>query len=170
MVSVIYKISFVDNPKVYIGKSIEPEKRWNKHKRNAKNGLDSKLYRAMRKYGIENTKFEVISNCLKEEYANEAEISLIAQYDSFKNGYNSTLGGDGMSAGLLVKEKNPMWGKKLPEKTIKFLQETSPHSKKCICEGFIFDSVSSAARKYNMLVATVRYRLNSSNFKDWNYI
>lgn len=106
LTTVIYKISFPNNPKVYIGKSCEPETRWYIHQRNVKNGRKEHLYHALRLYGIETAIFEVIATCLKEEYANEAEIAMIAQYDSFDNGYNMTPGGEGYS-GL----NHPLFGK-----------------------------------------------------------
>ena len=92
----IYKISFPDNPKVYIGKTINPKKRWWTHKYNAKNGVDCHIYRAMRLYGIETAKFEVIAESTKSNI-NSLEIKTIADYDSVNNGYNETIGGDGRS-------------------------------------------------------------------------
>ena len=46
----------------------------------------------MRKYGIENFTFSVIEECSQEQL-NEREIYWIEYYDTYKNGYNSTLGG-----------------------------------------------------------------------------
>lgn len=64
-------------------------------------GGKSKIDRARRKYGPENFKYEVI---LKNEYSsvetattdlNRWEIYYIGIYDSYRKGYNSTLGGEG---------------------------------------------------------------------------
>lgn len=93
----IYKIENQINHKVYIGKTeYEPERRWNEHKAEAKRNrsLNRALYRAMRKYGIENFSFEVIK---ETNNPNNDEMQSIIDYDSFHNGYNETLGGDGCS-------------------------------------------------------------------------
>lgn len=92
----IYKIENKVNRKAYIGKTdyFDINRRWNEHKR-AVNREDCKnrpLYRAMRKYGIENFEFSIIE---ETENTVEREIFWIDFYDTYKNGYNSTLGGDG---------------------------------------------------------------------------
>lgn len=115
----IYKISFPNNPKVYIGRTNNPPKRWWSHKNNALIGLDCHIYRAIRKYGIKTTIFEVIATCLKKEYVKEVEIDIIRQYDSFNNGYNETIGGEGRN------------GFKTSEKTKKKQRAASPSAIKC---------------------------------------
>ena len=56
------------------------------------------MYRAIRKYGVENFIFEVIEECKIEEL-NQKEEYWIKKYDTFFNGYNQTLGGDSSSIG-----------------------------------------------------------------------
>ena len=93
----IYKISNMVNGKCYIGQSVNIYKRWNNHKCACYNSnaheYNYYIYRAMRKYGIENFTFEIIEECT-QELLNEREKFWIAYYDSFKNGYNETEGGD----------------------------------------------------------------------------
>ena len=90
----IYKIENKINHHIYIGQSSKIEERFSNHKWMAKNGKDdTKLYRAMRKYGIENFSFEVIEECNLNEL-NEKEIYWITKYDSCNNGYNISPGGD----------------------------------------------------------------------------
>ena len=90
----IYKITNKLNGKIYIGQSINIEQRWKQHHQETKNGnKNTKLYLAMRKYGIENFIFEVLEQCSKDEL-NDREIYWIKKYDSFKNGYNMTPGGN----------------------------------------------------------------------------
>ena len=48
----------------------------------------------MRKYGIENFSFELIEECTQDEL-DDKEQYWIKYYDSFKNGYNNTIGGNG---------------------------------------------------------------------------
>lgn len=96
----IYKITNQINGKSYIGKSINIEDRWMRHRSRAfqKNDTqyDSCLYRAIRKYQLCNFTFEVIDECSIEEL-DEKEIFYIDFYDTFytNNGYNMTRGGDG---------------------------------------------------------------------------
>lgn len=93
----IYKITNKINGKAYIGQSINIEKRWKNHKIDYLNknshSYDYPLYRAFRKYGINNFTFEIIEEC-KEKKLNEKEIFWIEHYNTFFNGYNQTLGGD----------------------------------------------------------------------------
>ena len=53
----IYRITNLINNKIYIGQTANkyPSKRWGCHKHEATSGNDKPLYRAMRKYGIENS-------------------------------------------------------------------------------------------------------------------
>lgn len=57
----IYKIQNLINGKIYIGQSKNIEKRWLRHKTTAFNKNDHSynlpLYRAIRKYGLENFSF-----------------------------------------------------------------------------------------------------------------
>ena len=94
----IYKITNIINNKCYIGQSVQIERRWQWHKNNYNNKnertYDNHFYRSIRKYGIENFKFEIIEECQEDEL-DEREMHWIAHYDSFNNGYNSTIGGAG---------------------------------------------------------------------------
>ena len=87
----IYKIENNINHLVYIGQSINIEKRWQKH-RQAK--TEMAIHKAIRKYGIENFTFSILEECSSNEL-NEKEKCWISYYNSYKNGYNSTMGGEG---------------------------------------------------------------------------
>lgn len=87
----IYKIENLINHQIYIGQSKNIEKRWRDHKNRAKTGT-TKFYQALREYGIENFSWEIIEECPQEQL-DENEIYWIEHYDSYKNGYNSTSGG-----------------------------------------------------------------------------
>lgn len=93
----IYKITNKLNNKCYIGQSIDIKTRWIQHiyegKHNTRKG---KLYPAMFQNGIENFIFEVIEECPPDQkILNERERYWIKFYNSFENGYNSTIGGQG---------------------------------------------------------------------------
>ena len=93
----IYKIINDINEKVYIGKTQQTiQQRWSNHlKDSVKTTKEHRpLYAAMRKYGGEHFKIEIIEEC-DTFILEEREIYWINYYDSYRNGYNATLGGDG---------------------------------------------------------------------------
>lgn len=93
----IYKIYNDVNDKLYIGKTVSSiEKRFQEHCNDSKKERCEKrpLYNAMNKYGIEHFFIELIEECDLKELS-EKEIYWIGYYNSYKNGYNATLGGDG---------------------------------------------------------------------------
>ena len=101
----IYKITNKINGKIYIGQSKNIFKRWSEHRYEAKNN-DKPLYKAFRKYGIENFTFEIIEICNIEQL-NEREIFWTKFYNSYNNGYNLTPGGDYSSkTQRIVKEED----------------------------------------------------------------
>lgn len=89
--SIVYRITNIVNHKVYIGVTENFDKRCREHLCAAKI-VAKPLYRAMRKYGIENFLFEVIA-----EGDRDLEMSYITEYRSKnpKYGYNLTDGGEG---------------------------------------------------------------------------
>lgn len=96
----IYKITNQINKKAYIGQAVDIRVRFNGHRSTAfnpnDNGYEYPLYRAIRKYGIDNFTFEVLEECLVSEL-NEKEIYYIALYDTYYNGYNQDKGGTSAS-------------------------------------------------------------------------
>jgi len=94
----IYKITNLISNKCYIGetKKNNPELRWNEHKRKIEKGIGCPaLQDAVKKYGIENFKFEVLIICFDKDRYN-FEIEYIQKYNSIApNGYNLTKGGEG---------------------------------------------------------------------------
>lgn len=98
----IYKITNQVNGKGYIGKTIDSvEERWRHHKSDAnrltihgKAAQNRPLYSAINKYGIENFKIETIEEC-DISVLEDRERYWIEYYQTFKNGYNATIGGDG---------------------------------------------------------------------------
>ena len=93
----IYKIYNDINDKIYIGKTINTiEERFIQHKNDSVRFRCEKrpLYNAMNKYGTEHFFIEVIEECPLEELSIR-EIYWIEYYNSYKEGYNATRGGDG---------------------------------------------------------------------------
>ena len=84
------------NKKSYIGYSSKTlEERLKDHIKESINGSDRHFHRAIRKYGTEHIISEVIDTVVSRETALEKERHYITIHDTFRNGYNMTLGGDG---------------------------------------------------------------------------
>lgn len=93
----IYKIQNKINSKVYIGQTRKHYiERWKQHIKGAQT-KKKKTYiqQAIAKYGIENFVFSVIEE-VPNSMLDEREIFWIEQENSFKNGYNRTIGGNGV--------------------------------------------------------------------------
>lgn len=94
----IYLITNKINGKKYIGQSIDIYARWNSYKSMYRDINKKELIlKAMREFGFNNFKFEIIHKCKKQEL-NRLEIEYIKQYNSFiysinSNGYNANEGG-----------------------------------------------------------------------------
>lgn len=93
----IYIIKNTVNDKVYIGQTSQSlHDRFSQHKKPStiKKRGSYKLYNAMEKYGIQNFYCELIEDNIDESEIDAKEIYYIEKYNSYKNGYNSTMGAD----------------------------------------------------------------------------
>lgn len=91
----IYLVTNNINGKQYIGQTIMTLKqRWNKHLSKSREKNATGLAGAIKKYGEENFSIELIATCNIEDL-NNLEQYYINKYDTFNNGYNLTLGGEG---------------------------------------------------------------------------
>lgn len=94
----IYKITNIITNKCYIGetKKNNPYLRWNEHKRKITQGIGCPaLQDAVKKYGIDFFKFEILIICFDEDRF-KYEIEYIKKNNSISpNGYNLTKGGEG---------------------------------------------------------------------------
>lgn len=88
----VYIITNIQNNKVYIGQTIRPvEYRFNRHINDALNNkLDTHFARAIRKYGPQSFKLQVIDNAETQDELNKKEQYWIRFYDSVNKGYNET--------------------------------------------------------------------------------
>lgn len=90
---VIYKAEF-PNGKVYIGKSKDFNSRKIKHSYSTRY-YNTKLTNAINKYGFDSIKWDIIFETEDPLLINTKEKEFIVKYDSIKNGYNISTGGDG---------------------------------------------------------------------------
>lgn len=96
---IIYSITNLINNKMYIGQTARTwQERWKDHLDYYRDlNIQRPLYRAMRKYGIENFSFSIIENCPdekldeREQYWINEKQTWIAEYPD--KGYNLTQGG-----------------------------------------------------------------------------
>jgi group I intron endonuclease len=93
-----YKATNAKTGKSYIGLTAQPtiQDRWADHLKDATNGLDYHLHRAIRKYGPSVWSVELLTTvgCTKPK-ACEIERALIELHQTYEFGYNMTTGGDG---------------------------------------------------------------------------
>lgn len=118
---IIYKVTCLINGKVYIGQTINSlAKRKSQHIYNAIDKDNNKFHNAIRKYGEENFNWEIIEE-IDNDLLDDREIYWIQYYNSYKSGYNSTIGGN---SGLkrndkIIKElfQNGLNGQQISEQT-----------------------------------------------------
>jgi group I intron endonuclease len=90
----IYKITSPTG-KIYIGQSVDIERRWADHRSMPKSDKGNLLYNSFLSHGVDSHKFEILERCSKE-MLNEREIYYIEKYQTFdtEHGLNLTKGGD----------------------------------------------------------------------------
>ena len=92
----IYKIVNDVNDKVYIGKSTRTmESGWKDHIKPSSLIIPNKFHNAIKAYGVEHFNMELVEDNIPNEILNARERYWIEQYNSYYNGYNATLGGEG---------------------------------------------------------------------------
>lgn len=94
----IYKATSTTTGKVYIGQSCQTlEKRMSQHLYKATSDYDpsNHFHNAIRKYGFQDFVFQIIEDDItSNDLLNEREKYWINHYNSYYDGYNSTLGGE----------------------------------------------------------------------------
>ena len=102
----VYQITNLINNKQYIGITNNYKKRWGNHK--CCNTPNSLVAKAIKKYGVDNFKFEILYSGLSIEEAEGKEIELIKKKNTkAPNGYNIKDGGRYASFSGLWGEDNP---------------------------------------------------------------
>lgn len=178
----IYLVTNNVNGKRYIGKTTQAiEKRWYQHCKNAEYGIDTYLYRAIRKYGKDNFTVEVLCEGLDDE-----EILMIEHHSPE---YNMTKGGDGGDTSsspnyrlsLLNRDvsgvNNPNYGKRGPSSPNYGKRRTEEQKQNhrdgykgkripVSVDGIQYESVSRAAK---LLGRSERYVRLHDDLNTWKY-
>lgn len=176
----IYETTNLVNNKKYIGKCIF------KRQNNWKSYLGSGKYlkRAIRKYGPEKLKREILFLALDEDELNQLEEDIIEICDAVNSNdyYNlkkTSIGGDVFTDNpekerirkLRVKQMsgkgNHQYGKPKKEKMIRSVKASN--SKKIIVEGKTYNSITEFSKLSGIGCTTICFRLNSPNF-DYRYV
>ena len=90
----IYKITNLITNKIYIGQSVDIERRWKQHIASSKDPNNSsyynQLYTDFRYYGVDNFSFEILETIDKKDkkLLNELELKYMKKFDTLKSGYN----------------------------------------------------------------------------------
>lgn len=102
----IYKITNIINNNVYVGQSVDINRRWRQHRKSFESLLGNrKLIQEVKQYGRENFIFEVIEECPMEQL-DILEKYYISIFDSYFNGLNMTTGGQFGNHGNSIKISN----------------------------------------------------------------
>lgn len=156
------------NGKYYVGiTKQEPTVRWNKGYGYIKN---KHFFSAIKKYGWDNFEHVVIETGLSVEMAVALEKRLIKECDSYKHGYNQSLGGESVSGYRMSEEtkqkireansgeKSYWYGKKIPRGIVEIVARkhiNHPTSSKQINQYNLngeyintYPSIAEARRKY----------------------
>lgn len=158
----IYIITNKINNKSYIGKTenAEPTKRWEEHCKDYKRSYykNRPLYKAMNKHGLNNFIFKILTETKDSE---NDEIKYIKKYDTYKNGYNATLGGDGKKLITLKREKEIInYYLQNPHSSYNDIKNIFNHDRKTIKNIFI---------KYNIKYTYKNnYKLNSKKINQYD--
>ena len=151
---IIYKVLNKINGKEYIGQTVGSLKiRKRKHISAAlRNPGTIYFHKAIRKYGIDNFKWEILTECDTIEELNRLEIHYIKLYNTFNNGYNLTLGGNG-SVGCIQSE--------VTKRKLSLMNKgkDSPRARAVIINDKYFDTMTEAGNHLNIVNSTVYKRI-----------
>jgi len=117
-----YKIYLATSPsgKQYVGMTTQKiEERIRQHNNTSLQNKKNAFSNAIRKYEINNINFKVIDYANSIEELKELEKYYIRKYDTYENGYNCTLGGEGTNGFKMSKEQKA----KISENITKYFED-----------------------------------------------
>jgi len=142
----IYKITNLINNKIYIGKDATSDKNYY--------GSGVYIKKAILKYGKSNFTKEVIDKCDNYEELSIKEKYWIGFYKKSENLYNLTDGGDG----------GDTWSNNPNIESLK-----DKYYKPIIINSLEYESISHAAKIFNLERSLIKHRLRSYNFQNYLY-
>lgn len=160
---IVYEHLF-PNGKRYIGiTSKNPNQRWENGSGYTKEHQPV-MYYAIKKYGWKNIQHNILFDNLSFDDAKNKEVELIKEYNTFvhsenSNGYNMTLGGDGVLGRKVTKEQK----EKMRNAKIGKTGNMCPNSYKVVADDKIYDSIIDFCKKNNLCRATVEKWLNGKS-------
>lgn len=101
---IIYCYKNKTNGKRYIGQTINPQQRKSAHISDSTH-IDTKFYRAVRKYGWNNFEYEILAESEDRNELDKLEVDFIKSFNSIENGYNIRSGGEHPTMGEETKKK-----------------------------------------------------------------
>ena len=105
----IYMIKCLCNGKAYVGQTRRTlHERMRQHLRSADQGVPTRLYHAMRKYGKANFIVGIVEDNIHKDELNNREVYYVAQFNTYNSGYNATAGGD--NVGVFTEERKQKIG------------------------------------------------------------
>lgn len=110
----VYQIQNIINNKIYIGITINCEKRWKRHKLQAHQKNKYAIHCAILKYGEDNFEFKQIEECINWDKACERErFWILYLKENNYQLYNETDGGEGSFGVRRYGSNNSNYGKKM---------------------------------------------------------
>ena len=165
-ISGIYLFRNKINEKCYVGQALKIRKRFLQHMSKYRGNSSYPLYQALHKYGLENFEFEILETFERlnseelKDILNKREIYWIEYYESYKTGYNQTLGGEATYGWIPSEETR----KKLSE-SLKGHPGNPDQMKPCkfinihTLAWLEFESRSAAAKYFNIAESSIALRI-----------
>lgn len=128
----IYKAINKINNKQYIGQTMntlgERKKQHIQSAFNSRREPKSYFHKAIKKYGEENFKWEIIENNIPNEKLNERERYWIKFYNTYEDGYNLTEGGDSFNNLQKWRNENPDIAKESAKRGCSIMRSILDHN------------------------------------------
>lgn len=167
----VYQILNTKNGKVYIGISKDCYTRWAQHRGNLRRNKHRNIHlqSSWNKYGEESFRFNILEKCdaktIDSDFLRNKEVKWIKRFDSFKNGYNLTSGGDGSPLVEFSKDRNrkiseKLKGRKYPGNS----RGMSAVARKIVClnSGKIYDCMMDAVEEFETTYTSLIHSCKSN--------
>ena len=174
----IYKLTNKINGMIYVGASTNIEARLNSHKQKSK-VRENLFYSDIKKYGFDAFEKNIIEICQETEL-DEKEIYWISKMKEKNKLYNILSGGKRNYKRRISKETRDKISKSLTgkpstknmlerEKARKLLLENNPKSKKVVCDGVVYNSISELYRFLGLNDVVLSKRIKGTTRSEKKY-